>query len=306
MLGIESLSARDEAWRRLSLPPPQNERTIALDLEPGATSSATSSPARPRAMTMRGPAVAPDPNAPVSPDTVRRRTGAHVVPPALRSGANVAAPAPGMTASYAIPQPPPPFGVTVTGANLQAAPAAPAGNKWLFLALALIGALAVVAITVALLRPPQAAPSMPPIRVVAEPTPPQPPPVVAPSTEESAPQRSTVTEAEPSTRKPRRGGGSQGGPDPAGLTKAFRKQQGKIEQCFKEHTAAVQGMPRMQLEFELDAAGKVLNVGVDPSALAGTPLGQCLRNVGKTTRFPGQGQPVSFAIPITASRSVGG
>ena len=34
--------------------------------------------------------------------------------------------------------------------------------------------------------------------------------------------------------------------------------------------------------------------------------GPCLRDVGKSTHFPGQGQPVSFAIPITASRGAGG
>jgi hypothetical protein len=96
------------------------------------------------------------------------------------------------------------------------------------------------------------------------------------------------------------------GPDPASLTRAFRKQQARIEGCFKQHTVSIEGLPRMQLEFEVDASGKALNVQVTPSSVSGTPLGQCLRDVGTATRFPAQGQPVSFAIPITASRGTGG
>jgi hypothetical protein len=37
--------------------------------------------------------------------------------------------------------------------------------------------------------------------------------------------------------------------------------------------------------------------------MGGTALGKCLQTVAEGTHFPGQGRAVSFAIPITASRS---
>jgi hypothetical protein len=37
--------------------------------------------------------------------------------------------------------------------------------------------------------------------------------------------------------------------------------------------------------------------------LAKTPLGKCLEQVASSTRFGPQGQAVSFAIPLTASRT---
>ena len=92
-------------------------------------------------------------------------------------------------------------------------------------------------------------------------------------------------------------------PDAQELTRAFRRQQGKIEGCFKQHAAAIQGLPTLQLEFALDAAGKLTAVRVTPEALAVTALGQCIKKVAGETHFPAQGKAVSFAIPLSASRS---
>ena len=88
--------------------------------------------------------------------------------------------------------------------------------------------------------------------------------------------------------------------DPGGLTRAFQKQQGKVEACFGRHAEGVEGQPRISLRFELDAAGSVQNVRLDPGALQGTPLGQCILGVARSTRFPAQGEAVAFRIPITA------
>jgi serine/threonine protein kinase len=304
LLGLESLSARDEAWRRLSVPPSRAEQTMAVELDdsmaPGDAPQ-LSPGGRPKAFTLRGPAVAPPPSNNQSGDTtVRRptgRTGSHAIPPPRAS----------------LPPPPPPTRVP-TSPVLQAAPElpqaqpSPPSNKWLFLALGVVGALALVAIVVSLApRGTDSASAMPPIRVVAEPTTPPAPVVEAQPADlpEDDPQGASARNgaAVDPRRQPRK---TSNDPDPAGLTKAFRKQQGKVEECFKQHTAQVQGMPRMQLEFELDKAGKVLSVAATPATVGGTPLGKCLLDVGKTTRFPAQGQPISFAIPITASRAAGG
>ncbi|MFT3923473.1 MAG: protein kinase [Myxococcales bacterium] len=318
LLGIESLSARDDAWRRLSLPPAptdNDQRTMAVDFEEALgqeVPSAASVPGlgRPRQLTGRNSAVALTPS-PSTEHTVRRptgRTGSHPIPTG-RTGAHQAVNM-GRSGGYAVPPvmpEPPPMNRVSTETNLQAAPAPASGSsKWLFLALGVVGSLAVVAIALSLTRSQTPAPSMPPIRVVAESTPAQAPVVQAQPQEETTTGRTEApTQPEETTRKPRKPAAATE-PDPAGLTKAFRKQQGKIEECFKTHTAGVQGMPRMQLGFDLDASGKILRVNAEPAGIASTPLGKCLQDVGKATRFPGQGQPVSFAIPITASRGAGG
>jgi hypothetical protein len=42
-----------------------------------------------------------------------------------------------------------------------------------------------------------------------------------------------------------------------------------------------------------------------PESIAQTALGQCIKKVAGGTRFPAQGKPVSFAIPLSASRGRG-
>ncbi len=317
LLGLESLSARDEAWRRLSVPPPQQERTIAVDLDdaladPNAPQGQPSF-ARPRQPTLRGPGVPEPVSASGITETARRRTGAHVAAPNVRmTGSHAMPPLPsgthGFSARGSVPPPPPPMGMH-TGAHMMATGmhAVPdfeqqRQNKWVFLALGVVGALALVAIVLVFQgRSPEPAASVPPIRVVAEPTA-QAPVVVEPEeepAEEAAPEPTRT--ATPS--KPRKASSE---PDPAGLTKAFRKQQGKIEACFKQYTSEIQGTPRIQLEFDIDASGKIVKVAATPTAIASTPLGKCLQDVGKQTRFPSQGQALSFAIPITASTTRAG
>ena len=94
----------------------------------------------------------------------------------------------------------------------------------------------------------------------------------------------------------------RGGPDAQSLTRAFRNQQPKIQACFAAHAVGLQGHPQMQVDFDLDARGKLVKVSVAPAALAGTALGTCIERVARSTTFPAQGQPVSFGIPVTASR----
>lgn len=305
LLGLESLTARDEAWRRLSVPPPQVERTIAVDLDDealnlgGAPLSAGGS--RPRAYTLKGPAVAPEPPSSSGvTETARRRTGAHAIAPGARmTGAHGIPPIPTGHNSVprgSMPPPPPPMGHYATGMHQAAPEPQQPQNKWMFMALGVVGALATVAIIVSFQsRAPEPA-ATPPIRVVAEQT--TPPPVVEPDVEpeNAVPEVANKPPTRSGTRKTAE-------PDPAGLTKAFRKQQGKIEACFKQHTSEIQGTPRIQLEFDIDASGKIVSVAASPSSIADTALGKCLRDVGKQTRFAAQGQPLSFAIPITASTS---
>jgi eukaryotic-like serine/threonine-protein kinase len=95
------------------------------------------------------------------------------------------------------------------------------------------------------------------------------------------------------------------GPDPEALTRAFRRQEGAMTGCFARHAVSVEGMPVVKLTFDLQADGKLVSVHVTPASLAQTALGQCIKKVASDTRFPAQGKPVSFAIPLSASRGRG-
>jgi hypothetical protein len=103
----------------------------------------------------------------------------------------------------------------------------------------------------------------------------------------------------PSSRAPR---ASKSGPNAEQLTRAFRKQQGPIAGCFEQHAAGLSGMPVITLDFSLLGDGTLAAVKLQPSALASSPLGQCIQRVAAKTRFPAQGQAVSFAIPVSASK----
>jgi serine/threonine protein kinase len=95
------------------------------------------------------------------------------------------------------------------------------------------------------------------------------------------------------------------GPDPEALTRAFRKQEQAMTGCFARHAVAVEGMPVVKLTFDLQADGKLAAVRLAPESLAQTALGQCIKKVAGGTRFPAQGKAVSFAIPLSASRGRG-
>ncbi|HVJ13910.1 MAG TPA: protein kinase [Polyangiaceae bacterium] len=101
------------------------------------------------------------------------------------------------------------------------------------------------------------------------------------------------------TSKP--GGG--GGGDAAGLSRAFQRQQGRIEQCFQTHTKDVEGQPRIAVRFSIDKAGAVQNAELTPATLSGTPLGACILTAARGTQFGAQSEALTFTIPITARRS---
>ena len=74
---------------------------------------------------------------------------------------------------------------------------------------------------------------------------------------------------------PRRQPRNNGKPDALSLTRALRRQQARIEDCFTSFAVEVEGIPEMQLEFELAASGKLESVRIMPAVLAKTPLGRC-------------------------------
>lgn len=148
-------------------------------------------------------------------------------------------------------------------------------------------------------RVPHQAP--PPARVQPQPEPPPPvkPPVaVNPPTTPKLPA-STDPDKQPDRDKKR-------APDANALTRALRKQQPRLEACFRQHSVSLEGNATTQLVFDLDANGKLTRVELSPQMLTGTSLGQCLLKVARSTPFPAQPRAVSFVIPLTARTSPDG
>jgi serine/threonine-protein kinase len=86
----------------------------------------------------------------------------------------------------------------------------------------------------------------------------------------------------------------------AELARAFQRQEGKIQSCFQQHSTPGEAAPNISVRFQIDASGAVQNAVVSPSSVAGTPLGQCIGGVARSTKFDAQPEPVSFSIPIAA------
>jgi serine/threonine-protein kinase len=191
-----------------------------------------------------------------------------------------------------------------------ATPSSKPRGRWIGIALA-VAAGAAIASLANHARAPRPQPSAAPVQVrpepppvtqpVAQPEPPPPPPVEGAAG--AAPPSAAVTptpephpaHTEPKDRPPRRAA-----PDANALTRALRKQQPKLEACFRQHSKSVEGQPVTQLVFDLDADGTLTHVELSPKVLSTTALGQCLLKVARSTSFPAQSRAVSFVIPLTA------
>jgi len=84
------------------------------------------------------------------------------------------------------------------------------------------------------------------------------------------------------------------------LTRAFGARRKQVEGCFTAHSAALEGAPRIHVDFEISAEGKVTRAGLDPSAIENTELGRCILKVAQATLFPKQQGNLRFRIPLTA------
>ncbi|HEX5659620.1 MAG TPA: protein kinase [Polyangiales bacterium] len=308
MLGLESLADRDEAWRRLSHYPPTRTSNY-----------------QPVQMIDPGP---PDPSTDRGPQTVRPRgtTGMHTPVRAETTAVNVPRNT-GMNRRVqdsvkvlAVPPPPPPSSLRppqMSSSTLAQTPSnvfqppqqSKARSLPAFLAGLVVAASVLAAGVFAMQRESPAAATQPAqqIRVVTNTTPDPTPQISAPTSVDSVadagstPER--VSTLEPTLREPVDRPSRPGRPDALSLTRALRRQQARIEDCFSSFAVEVEGIPETQLEFDLASSGKIESVRVMPAVLAKTPLGRCLEKVGASTQFTPQSRPISFAIPITASRS---
>ncbi len=87
------------------------------------------------------------------------------------------------------------------------------------------------------------------------------------------------------------------------LSRAFARQQGRIQACFLQHAADITGNPVISIRFQIDVAGHVQTADLAPAGLSHTALGTCLVAVARATEFGSQPGPAAFRIPITAHRT---
>lgn len=293
LLNLESLADRDAAWRGYQEEPKSEQRPSA----------------RPVANTNSPPRVLPATPVPLGatvskPRIPRPTTGRVVVQPQQlppTEPGRVLVP-PGSFESGRPTQPAPRAPLEVTPVVQSVVPAEAKAPRRRQIPLWLIGAaaFAISGLAAMLLWPNPPVPHQPPPMAKA------PPPTAAPAPPPSAakaPVALPPTAAPPDTphEPPRRTS-----PNANALTRALRKQQPKLEACFRQHSLALEGNATTQLLFDLDANGKLTHVELSPQVLNSTSLGQCLLKVARSTPFPAQPRAVSFVIPLTARTSPDG
>ncbi len=125
----------------------------------------------------------------------------------------------------------------------------------------------------------------------------------------AAPVRSPKPVADPAApvvgsrpRAPRRARDPGASAAPAksdGFSQVVARRESDIRRCFSKVPDPGAIDPEISLRFELGSDGRVTGLTVLPKSVASTPLGACLDQVGRSTAFPPQPQPIAFRIPVT-------
>ncbi len=82
------------------------------------------------------------------------------------------------------------------------------------------------------------------------------------------------------------------------LTTAFKKQKNRVRNCFNTHSDTLANIKQVSFIFTVSKEGAVQKVGLQPASILGTQLGNCVRQVAQSTRFPRQQSAVTFTIPV--------
>ncbi len=184
----------------------------------------------------------------------------------------------------------------------------PARRRWSWLGGGVLLVLAGAAALWALSWAPRREAAEPPRYIVvsagstARPDASEPPPVtksaLAPAVEPPSATKSAAAEraAAPAAAKP--AGGRRSPPLQVRLTRAFTRRRPQIERCLRRHAGDVPSGERVQVRFEVDARGRIRAVSLEPATAAESPLGRCILQVARTTRFPSTGAPLAFRIPV--------
>jgi len=86
------------------------------------------------------------------------------------------------------------------------------------------------------------------------------------------------------------------------LTQSFRSQKAGVVKCVNEHSPALAQNPSLAVRLAVDGQGKVHDAQVSPTEIGASPLGKCIVEAVRGMRFPSQGAPFSFQVPLTTKR----
>jgi hypothetical protein len=98
------------------------------------------------------------------------------------------------------------------------------------------------------------------------------------------------------------GAGGATRPPPRGqvdYAEAVRRRQGAIAGCIQKHAKGITGTPELAVRLGIDRSGTVTRAELLPDSLSGTPLGACVLQVIRGTKFGPQKEPVVVRIPLT-------
>jgi hypothetical protein len=89
----------------------------------------------------------------------------------------------------------------------------------------------------------------------------------------------------------------------AGYTETFRKKNDELYRCFTSHDFNIEDTPELSVLFRVGVTGTVSSAELFPRELSTTQAGQCILSLAKAMVFSPRGEPVSFMIPLIASRT---
>jgi serine/threonine protein kinase len=84
------------------------------------------------------------------------------------------------------------------------------------------------------------------------------------------------------------------------LSVAFAQRRAEVARCFDRHAADVAGQPGVEVEFAIQADGRVASAFVVPTTLRSTRFARCLVAAALDTRFGPQPSRLRVRIPVTA------
>jgi serine/threonine-protein kinase len=82
---------------------------------------------------------------------------------------------------------------------------------------------------------------------------------------------------------------------------AVREKRSEMEACFNAHRDVALPAEPMSASLTITAAGKATQVVLTPPSLNASPIGQCLRNVLSSTKFPTAPNDNNLKFPLSAA-----
>ncbi len=84
------------------------------------------------------------------------------------------------------------------------------------------------------------------------------------------------------------------------ISRAVHQKSAAFQSCFAQHMDQTKKSPQAVLHFSVAKQGGAAQVKVEPTSVAATPLGSCLKTAANSVRFPPLKADVAFRVPVRA------